>query len=123
MPNNNVMTKSDLETFCMTLPGTKQSIKWGADLCFVVSEKMYCVTSVDGPLAASFKVLPEEMQPLTEREGIIPAPYMAKNNWVYVETAKGLTPKEWKYFVKQSYDLVVEKLPKKVQVKLTARKK
>jgi predicted DNA-binding protein (MmcQ/YjbR family) len=116
------MTKSELGTFCMSLPGTRQDIKWGADLCFVVHEKMYCVTSVDGPVAASFKVLPEEMQTLTEREGIIPAPYMAKNNWVFVETAKALTPKEWKYYVKQSYNLVVEKLPKKVQVKLAGRK-
>ena len=117
------MTKSDLESFCMSLPGTKQDIKWGADLCFVVAEKMYCVTSVDGPLAASFKVLPEEMKTLTEREGIIPAPYMARNNWVYVETAKSLTPKEWKYYLKQSYELVVEKLPKKTQERLTTKKK
>ena len=117
------MTKFDLETFCMALPGTKQDIKWGADLCFVVAEKMYCVTGVDGPLTASLKVLPEEMKPLTEREGIIPAPYMARNNWVYVETAGALTPKEWKHYVKQSYDLVVEKLPKKVQVKLAVGKK
>jgi predicted DNA-binding protein (MmcQ/YjbR family) len=116
------MTKSELGTFCMSLPGTRQDIKWGADLCFVVHEKMYCVTSVDGPAGASFKVLPEEMQPLTERDGIIPAPYMAKNNWVYVETAKALTSKEWKYYVRQSYNLVVEKLPKKVQVKLAAGK-
>lgn len=114
------MTKSDLESFCMSLPGTKQDIKWGHDLCFVVSEKMYCVTGIDGPVSASFKVLPEEMQTLTERGGIIPAPYMARNNWVFVETAKALTPKEWKYYVKQSYELVVAKLPKKEQAKLLA---
>jgi predicted DNA-binding protein (MmcQ/YjbR family) len=113
------MNKSDLEALCMSLPGTRQDIKWGADLCFVVAEKMYCVTSVDGPLAASFKVLPEEMQSLTEREGIIPAPYMARNNWVFVETAKALTPKEWKYYVTQSYDLVVAKLPVKTRAKLS----
>ena len=112
------MTKSDLESHCMSLPGTKQDIKWGHDLCFCVAEKMYCVTAVEGQLAASFKVLPEEMQTLTEREGIIPAPYMARNNWVYVETAKALTPKEWKYYVKQSYELVVAKLPAKTQAKL-----
>jgi predicted DNA-binding protein (MmcQ/YjbR family) len=102
----------------MGLPGTKQDIKWGHDLCFVVADKMYCVTSVDGPLAASLKVRPEEMETLTEREGIIPAPYMARNNWVYVETAKALTPKEWKRYIRQSYDLVVAKLPQKMQAKL-----
>lgn len=116
------MTKADLETFCMSLPGTKQDIKWGNDLCFMVAEKMYCVTSVDGPLAASFKVLPEEMETLTERDGIIPAPYMARNNWVYVESAKGLTPKEWKYFVRQSYDLIVAKLPAKKRAALATKK-
>ena len=116
------VTKTDLENYCMSLAGTKQDIKWGADLCFVVAEKMYCVTNVDGPLAASFKVLPEEMKILTEREGIIPAPYMARNNWIFVETASALTPREWKYYVKQSYNLVVEKLPKKTQAKLLAVK-
>jgi predicted DNA-binding protein (MmcQ/YjbR family) len=114
------MTKSDLESHCMSLPGTKQDIKWGHDLCFCVAEKMYCVTAVEGQLAASFKVLPEEMQTLTEREGIIPAPYMARNNWVYVETSKALTPKEWKYYVKQSYELVVAKLPAKTRAKLAS---
>lgn len=116
------MNKSDLESLCMSLPGTKQDIKWGHDLCFVVAEKMYCVTGVDGPLTASFKVLPEEMETLTEREGIIPAPYMARNNWVFVETAKALSPKEWKHFVKQSYDLVVARLPAKTRAKLTGGK-
>ena len=106
----------------MTLPGTEQDIKWGHDLCFVVADKMYCVTSADGPLAASFKVLKEEMQTLTERESIIPAPYMARNNWVFVETAKALTPKEWKHYVQQSYDLVVAKLPAKTRAKLSGKK-
>ena len=116
------MTKTDLETFCMSLPGTKQDIKWGHDLCFEVAEKMYCVTSVEGGLAASFKVLPEEMETLTERKNIIPAPYMARNNWVFVETASALTPKEWKYYVKQSYELVVSKLPAKTQARLKLSK-
>jgi predicted DNA-binding protein (MmcQ/YjbR family) len=116
------MTKSDLESFCMSLPGTEEDIKWGHDLCFVVADKMFCVTSADGPLAASFKVLPEEMETLTERDNIIPAPYMARNNWVFVETAKALTPKEWKYYVRQSYDLVVAKLPAKTRAKLAGSK-
>lgn len=112
------MTRDQLEKLCMSLTGTKQDIKWGHDLCYVVAEKMYCVTPVDGPVNASFKVLPEEMTELTDREGIIPAPYMAKNNWVHVESVKALTPAEWKHFVKQSYELVVAKLPKKAQLKL-----
>lgn len=112
------MTASELEKICMALPGTKQDVKWGNDLCYVVAEKMYCVTGLEGPLTASFKVLKEEIEELTEREGIIPAPYMARNNWVFVEDPKALSMKEWKYFIRQSYGLVVEKLPKKTQEKL-----
>jgi predicted DNA-binding protein (MmcQ/YjbR family) len=112
------MTTSELEKLCLSFPGTKQDVKWGHDLCYVVADKMYCVTGLEGPLTASFKVLKEEMEELTEREGIIPAPYMARNNWVFVEDPKALSMKEWKQYIRQSYDLVVEKLPKKTQEKL-----
>jgi predicted DNA-binding protein (MmcQ/YjbR family) len=109
------MTPSDLEKFCKTLNGTTTDIKWGNDLCYMVGKKMYCVTSIKGDANISFKATPEEFAELIEREGIVPAPYVAKYHWVMAQKTKSLTPKEWKFYIKKSYQLVVEKLPKKLR--------
>ena len=74
------------------------------------------MTNADG--GASFKVSPEQFAELTEREGIIPAPYMARNMWVFVEQFKSLKPKEWKEYISRSYELIRSKLPGKVQAGL-----
>ncbi|MNC95533.1 hypothetical protein D3C83_126830 [compost metagenome] len=52
---------------------------------------------------------------LTERDHIIPAPYMARNMWVMAEKPSALSKKEWEFFVRKSYELVAAKLPRKTQ--------
>ena len=110
------MTLDKLRELCLSFPGVTEDLKWGADICFSVGEKMFCVTGTWG--GASFKVLPEEFEELTERDGIIPAHYMARNKWVTVEDWTKLKPKEWQHYIGQSYELIKAKLPKKVQLSL-----
>jgi predicted DNA-binding protein (MmcQ/YjbR family) len=110
------MNLEQLRELCLSFPGTTEDIKWGQDICFMVAEKMFCVTSAEG--GASFKVTPEQFAELTERTGIMPAPYMARNMWVYVEQFSVLKPKEWKLYVGGSYDLIRSKLPKKTRESL-----
>jgi len=112
------MNHAELEKFCLSLKGTKTDVKWGNDLCYLIGEKMYCVTSLDLPLKVSMKVLAEEFGELTERGGIIPAPYMARNHWIFIEKSNALTLKEWKHYIQQSYELVLAKLPKKIKIKI-----
>lgn len=64
------------------------------------------------------KCSPEDFAELTERESIRPAPYMARAQWVAMETPDALTPREIQQYLRHSYDLVVAKLPKKVQARL-----
>ena len=109
------MSTDFLRKYCLTFPGATEDIKWGNDLCFCVAGKMFCVTNLDGLFRASFKCDDDDFATLFERDEIIPAPYMAKNKWVMVQNAKALNKKEWEYFVRKSYDLVLAKLPKKVQ--------
>ena len=63
----------------------------------------------------SFKCSPEEFAELVERPGIIPAPYSARYHWVALETVDALTAAEIKRLVRASYNLVLEKLPKKTR--------
>ena len=104
-----------LRTLALSLPHTTEDVKWGKDLCFCVGKKMFAATRLEQPsFAASFKVTEEEFAKLTERESIIPAPYLARYKWVYVKEEQVLSSKEWEYYIKQSYELVKTKLPKKV---------
>ena len=109
------MNASDIQKFCKTLKGTTHDIKWGNDLCYSIGGKMYCVHGLNGPLTISFKTTPEEFGELIERDGIIPAPYVAKHHWVLVENPGALKKKEWELHIRKSYELVFEKLPKKTK--------
>ncbi|MBF9253821.1 MmcQ/YjbR family DNA-binding protein [Pontibacter sp. 172403-2] len=104
-----------LRDFCLSLPGVTEDIKWGADLCFSVDSKMFCITSTEAPHTVSFKVKAEEFEELASSANIIPAPYMARNKWVQVQAWSRFTDEQWEYYVKQSYEIVKSKLPKKVQ--------
>ena len=70
----------------------------------------------------SFKCTPEKFAELVEVEGIIPAPYMARNKWVALVELNALRQNEIKELIRNSYQLVFEKLPKKMQAELGEKK-
>jgi len=107
-----------LQELCSKWPGVTTDVKWGNDFVFSVAEKMFCVSSLEPPTKISFKVNDEEFEELSAREGFMPAPYMARNKWVLITNPAKLTKKEWEHYVKQSYELVKSRLPKKLQEKL-----
>ena len=103
-----------IRAICKKLENVTEGVKWGADLCFMINEKMFCVTSLEGPPTTSFKVTDEEFGAMSARKGIIPAPYVARYKWVMVEDPNALTKKEWEFFITQSYSLIAKKQTKKV---------
>jgi predicted DNA-binding protein (MmcQ/YjbR family) len=82
-----------LRELCLSLPGATEGIKWEDHICFMVAEKMFCITGESG--GASIKLTPEDFDELTERDGVIPAPYMAHNKWVNIMDFARLKDKEW----------------------------
>ena len=111
----------DIETiskFCKSLPSVTEDIKWGNDLCFSVGGKMFCVTNLEPPLQVSLKVKDDEFDELSNKDGIKPAPYVARYKWILVENDTVFTKSKWKYYIKQSYELVRAKLPKKIKENL-----
>jgi len=107
------MNLDKLRSICMSFPGVTEGIKWEDHICFMVAEKMFCITSESG--GANVKVTPEQFDELTDRDGILPAPYMAHNKWLYIERFSALKPKEWEFYLRQSYDIIASKLPKKTR--------
>src|SRR5450759_4324763 len=71
-----------IRRYCMSLPHTTETVQWGYDLVFKIGGKMYAVAPLEpAPVVLSFKCSPENFAELTERPGIIPAPYMARAQW------------------------------------------
>jgi predicted DNA-binding protein (MmcQ/YjbR family) len=110
------MTVEEIRNYCLSLKGTTESIKWEDHLCFSVGGKMYLVIAPDKfPVSCSFKTSDELYDELTAREGIIPAPYMAKYKWVFTEDVKNIPLKEWNEFIQVAYQQVFEKLSGKMK--------
>lgn len=110
------MNLEQLRKFCLAFPAATEDVKWGNDLCFCVGSKMFCVTGVDSmQYGVSIKCTPENFAELIEREGFIPAHYVARYHWVTIENIDAVTPAELKSLIEKSYQLVFDKLPPKVK--------
>lgn len=111
------MNTQTLRTFCLSLPQVTEDIKWEDHLCFLIAKKMFAVGKLEETRGhvVSFKCSPERFAELVEMDGIIPAPYMARNHWVALERWDALRDAELRDALRESYRLVVERLPKTVQ--------
>lgn len=84
---------------------------------------MFAVTPLEpAPVCLSFKASPENFAELTERPNIIPAPYLARAQWVALQTRDALPPVELSLLLRDSYDMIVAKLPKKTREALSSAK-
>lgn len=111
-----------IRKYCLSLPHTTEKIQWQDDLVFKVGGKMYAVVVlVPAPVLMSFKSSAEEFPELVEQAGIIPAPYLARAQWVALTPDCTLPQAEIKRLLREAYDLVFAKLPRKTQASLLAR--
>lgn len=113
----------DIETtraYCLSFPHATENVQWGNDLVFKIAGKMFAVTIFEGAskYALSFKCTEEKFAELVERDGIDPAPYSARYHWVAVERFDVMSEKELKALLRNSYEMVLNKLPKKVRAEL-----
>lgn len=106
-----------LRAVCTALPSTTEDLKWGADICFSVGDKLYCAMGVDSE-GYGFKCEPHVQQALIEREDIEYAKYVGKHGWVTVRTWDALERDEAERLIAWSYRLVLAKMSKKRQREL-----
>ena len=105
-----------LRELCLSFPGATEQIQWGYDLLFKVGGKMFAVTPLEpAPVCLSFKASPENFAELTERPNVIPAPYLARAQWVALQTRDALPPEELARLLRESYDMVFARLPRKIR--------
>jgi predicted DNA-binding protein (MmcQ/YjbR family) len=112
-----------LRQLCLSFPGATEQIQWGSDLLFKVGGKIFAVTPLEpAPVCLSFKASPEDFAELTERPNIIPAPYLARAQWVALETRDALAHAELAVLLRDSYAMVTAKLPRKIRESLSSTK-
>ena len=114
------MDIESVRAYCMSFPHATENVQWGNDLVFKIAAKMFAVIVLEGAskYCLSFKCTEEKFAELIEQDGIDPAPYSARYHWVALEQFDVMSEKELKALLRNSYDLVLKKLPKKVRAKL-----
>jgi predicted DNA-binding protein (MmcQ/YjbR family) len=112
------MNIEELREFCLSLPATTEDIKWENHLVFSVAGKIFCLTGLDPPMQVAIKIPEEQFDELTQTGEIIQASHFARRQWVTVLEQSRFSKKEWEKYVRQSYELVRAKLPKKVREKM-----
>ncbi|MCM3874752.1 MAG: MmcQ/YjbR family DNA-binding protein [Pyrinomonadaceae bacterium] len=115
------MDIESVRKLCLSLPHVTEDIQWENDLLMRIGNKMFCVLSLEptSDHCMSFKCTPEKFAELVEQEGVIPAPYVARYHWVALARFDALPERELKSLLTMAYELVRDKLPKKVRDGLT----
>src|SRR6266542_5046132 len=114
------MDIESVREYCLSLPHVTERVQWGNDLLFCIGEKMFAVAGLDTKhgIKLSFKCTPEKFGDLIEEDGIIPAPYVARYHWVALERFDALPERELKELLRNAYQLILEKLPRKLKTQL-----
>lgn len=110
------MNANQLRKLCTSLPGVTEQIQWGDDRVFKIGGKMFACSGLETDSRYAFKVEDGRFLELTDREGVTPAPYLARAKWVQIDPADCDIPDaDLKELVKTSYELVFARLSKKLQ--------
>lgn len=106
-----------LREYCLSFKGAYEEIQWENHLLFKVGGKMFVLASFDNTAEniMSLKSDPAKFEELIEQEGIIPAPYLARNKWISIQRSSKIKTNELKELINTSYELVFAKLPKKIR--------
>ena len=118
------MNLESVREYCLSLPHVTEMVQWEDHLLFKIGGKMFAIASLEPRgVVLSFKATPDQFFEYQEQEGVIPAPYMARNQWLALESWNALRDGELRDLLATSYRLVLEKLPKRTQSELQSGKK
>ena len=116
------MNAEKVRELMLGLPHVVETMQWGANLVFWVGDKAIggkmfalCNLDEDGRAVISYAAGGERYAELLEREGVVPAPYLARAYWVAVERWDVWREGEWRAELEAARDLVWEKLPKRTR--------
>ena len=119
-PPNIPTLKMHLEQYrqyCLSLPATEETLPFDEDtLVFKVAGKMFALANMTVFESINLKCDPEQAIELRERyAAVLPGYHMNKQHWNTVLIDGSISNQLLLQWTKDSYDLVVQSLPKKLR--------
>lgn len=114
------MNIEELHEYCMAKRGVKEDFPFDeTTLVYKVMGKIFVLTDTEGQFSINLKCDPDLAIELREKHSAVsPGYHMNKKLWNTVFMDGSVSDKEIKQWIDHSYQLVVEKLPKKIQKEL-----
>lgn len=115
------MTRKEFDKYCGSLKSTTHVVQWEGESVWKIGGKIFAIHSGrddESCQILSIKCSELNFQILRELEGIIPAPYLARGNWVQIQTKEAMSNDDVKDYIKLSYDIISKKLTKKLRDEL-----
>ena len=114
--------------FLLSLPHVVETQQWGDNLVFWIADKarggkMFALIDL-GPKAGttgpviSFAATPDHQAELLERDGLLPAPYLARAGWIAAQSWSALRPADWVAELRSANETVWAKLPPRTRGRL-----
>ena len=113
------MTPEAFDAAAMALPGATMTIQWGDDHVYKVGGKMFAVLGgAVGRNGFSLKASDVAFEVLVETGRAIPAPYLARAQWLHFDDLAGLDDAEVTDWLKAAHGLIAAKLTKRARAEL-----
>jgi len=115
------MTRDEFDAFCKSLPATTHVIQWGNASVWKVGGKIFAICSRWGDgdhQRIGFKCSDMSYSLLTQQDGMIPAPYLARAKWVQMEKEGALSEEDLKAYITAAHKIIAAKLTKKARKEL-----
>ena len=115
------MTREEFDTFCKTLKASTHVVQWGGASVWKVGGKIFAIApnvAEDEFQTLSFKVSNFAYEILTQQQGIIPAPYLARAKWVQITTPDAMSETDIKNHLEDAHQIIADKLTKALQKEL-----
>jgi predicted DNA-binding protein (MmcQ/YjbR family) len=104
------MNLDSLRALCLSFPRASENVQWEDKLSFKVDGKIFAMLGLESvPMRLVFKCDPETFAELTERQGIVPAPYVGRYRWVMLESMDAVPDAELDRLIRVSYAMVARK--------------
>lgn len=113
------MDELKIKSYCLNLPSSVHDYQtdWEADR-YLVGDKIFAIIGCDpkGKPIITLKCDPYRSEELRETyNGIIPGYYMNKTHWISIYFDSNVPDEILENLIFHSYELVFQKLPKKIQ--------
>ena len=115
------MNIEELREYCLSLPGTSEGLPFDeTTLVFKAGKKMFALTDLEDPLFVNLKCDPDKAIEIREQyPAVQPGHHMNKKHWNTVHIDGSVSDNLLRDWIRESYDLVVNKMTKKEREELT----